>query len=140
MRMPSRPASLGGFTLLEVLVALVILAIALGAVIKVSGQSGEILQRLRADTAASVIAGDLCTRLRLAGTVPPLGTTSSEIRIDGHTWQVTQTVSTGMIPGVFRVQYRVDAPSPYDGQSSMATYLYAAGPASGDTPRAGRGS
>ncbi|MDA3876088.1 MAG: prepilin-type N-terminal cleavage/methylation domain-containing protein, partial [Halothiobacillus sp.] len=37
-----------GFTLLEVLIALVILAIALGAVIKVSGQSGEILQRLRA--------------------------------------------------------------------------------------------
>ena len=37
-----------GFTLLEVLIALVILAIALAAVIKVSGQSAQTLDRLRA--------------------------------------------------------------------------------------------
>lgn len=131
--MKTRPlsSSLAGFTLLEVLVALVILAIALGAVIKVSGQSSEILQRLRADTAASVIAEDLCARLRLAGTIPPLGTKNSEIQIAGQTWQVTQTVSSGMIPGVVRVQYRVATPDPYEGQSSMATYLYAAGNAPG---------
>jgi general secretion pathway protein I len=116
-----------GFTLLEVLIALVILAIALGAVIKVSGQSGEILQRLRADTAATVIAEDLCARLRLAADVPPLGTQNSEVRIAGKTWQVTQTVSAGMIPGVLRVQYRVATPAPYAGQSSMVIYLYAPG-------------
>ena len=59
-----------GFTLLEVLVALVILAIALAAVIKVSGQSAQMLDRLRADTAATLIAQDLCTRLQLAEQAP----------------------------------------------------------------------
>lgn len=113
-----------GFTLIEVLVALVILAIALGAVIKVGGESAQTLQQLRADTAATVIAEDLCARLRLAAEAPPLGTKQSEIRIDGALWQVTQTVTAGMIPGVLRVHYRVLTPAPFVGQSSMVTYVY----------------
>jgi len=129
--MTMRRSRAAGFTLLEVLVALVVLAIALGAVIKVSGESGAILLRLRADTAATVIAEDLCARQRLAADVPPLGTQHSEIRIAGETWQVTQTVSAGAIPGVLRVEYRVLTPAPYAGQSSMVTYVYAPGSLSG---------
>lgn len=139
MKRSAGASAAGGFTLLEVLVALVILAIAMGAVIRVSGQSADILQRLRADTAANVIAEDLCARLHLAAAMPPLGTQSSEIRISGRTWLVTQTVSKGMIPGVFRVEYRVIAPPPSEGQSSMVTYLYAGGTTTSGVASAGGG-
>lgn len=114
-----------GFTLLEVLIALVILAIALGAVIKVSGQSAQMLQRLRADTAATVIAQDLCARLQLAATAPAVGTQSSRIQIDGQSWRVRQSVSAGLLPGVLKIEYAVQTPDPFEGQASMVTYFYA---------------
>ncbi len=113
-----------GFTLLEVLVALVILAIALAAVIKVSGQSAQLLTRLRADTAAIIIAQDLCARLQLAEQTPTLGTTTSDVLIDGQHWRVTQTVSAGQLPGVLEVAYTVRTPEPFEGQASIATYYY----------------
>lgn len=113
-----------GFTLLEVLVALVILAIALAAVIKVSGQSAQMLDRLRADTAATLIAQDLCTRLQLAEQAPTLGTKTSDLLIDGQHWKVRQTVSAGQLPGVLKVTYLVHTPEPYEGQASIVTYFY----------------
>ncbi|MDY0146887.1 MAG: type II secretion system minor pseudopilin GspI, partial [Halothiobacillus sp.] len=92
-----------GFTLLEVLIALVVLAIALAAVIKVSGQSAAMLDRLRADTAATVIADDLCARLQLSAQAPELGTRQSDVMINGQPWRVRQTVSAGQVPGVLKV-------------------------------------
>ncbi len=125
----SRPAQSQGFTLLEVLVALVILAIALGAVIKVSGQSAQMLRSLRADTAATVIAEDLCARLQLAAVAPEVGTQNSVVVIEGQNWPVRQTVEAGQIPGVLKVSYFVKTPAPYEGQASIITYFYPPPPA-----------
>jgi general secretion pathway protein I len=113
-----------GFTLLEVLVALVILAIALGAVIKVSGQSAQALQQMRGDTAATVIAQDLCARLQLSGLAPEIGTQNNLVVIEGQSWLVRQTVSAGQLPGVLKVSYFVKTPPPYTGQASITTYFY----------------
>lgn len=110
--------------MLEVLIALVVLAIALAAVIKVSGQSAQMLDRLRADTAATVIAEDLCTRLQLSAQAPELGTRQSQVEINGQSWRVRQTVSAGQVPGVFKVAYFVETPAPYAGQASIVTYFY----------------
>ncbi len=113
-----------GFTLLEVLIALVVLALALGAVIRVSGQSAALLDQLRADTAATVTAQDLATRLALAATVPTLGTTEQRVEIGGQSWTVTQQVDAAALSGVFAVQYRVIPPAPFAGQASILTYFY----------------
>ena len=113
-----------GFTLLEVLVALVILAIALGAVIKVSGQSAQALQQMRGDTAATVIAQDLCARLQLAGIAPEIGTRNSTVEIEGQSWPVRQTVTAGQLSGVLQVNYFVKTPPPFEGQASITTYFY----------------
>ncbi len=113
-----------GFTLLEVLIALVVLAIALAAVIKVSGQSAAMLDRLRADTAATVIADDLCARLQLSAQAPESGTRQSVVMINGQPWRVRQTVSAGQVPGVLKVAYFVQTPAPYAGQASIVTYFY----------------
>lgn len=114
-----------GFTLIEVLIALVVLALALGAVIKVAGQSGDVLGQLRGDTAAAVVAEDLCSRLRLAQEIPDRGTRTSKVRIDGHDWQVTREVVAGAFPDVLEVTFRVRAPSSVDGRAQITTYLYA---------------
>ena len=122
-----------GFTLLEVLIALVVLALALGAVIRVSGQSAALLDRLRADTAATVTADDLCTRLVLAATTPTLGTSTQQLDIDGQAWTVKQKVDAAAVAGVFAVTYFVETPAPFTGQASMLTYFYQP-PGQGATP------
>lgn len=113
-----------GFTLLEVLIALVVLALALGAVIRVSGQSAALLDRLRADTAATVTAEDLCTRLALAATAPTLGSSTQPLDIEGQAWTVKQQVEAAAVTGVFAVTYFVETPAPFSGQASMLTYFY----------------
>ena len=128
-----RRASERGFTLLEVLIALVVLALALGAVIRVSGQSAALLDRLRADTAATVTADDLCTRLVLAATTPTLGTSTQQLDIDGQAWTVKQKVDAAAVAGVFAVTYFVETPAPFTGQASMLTYFYQP-PGQGATP------
>lgn len=121
--MPDRVSN-RGFTLIEVLVALVVLALALGAVIKVAGQSASVLDQLRGDTAAAVVAEDLCSRLHLADQRPDMGKRTTKVRIGDQDWQVTRAVVAGGFPDVLQVTFRVRAPEPIDGRAQLTTYLY----------------
>ena len=62
-----------GFTLIEVLVALTIVAITLGAGIKAAGALTGNTQRLADVTAAQWCADNQLTGLRLSGLTPPIG-------------------------------------------------------------------
>ena len=62
-----------GFTLIEVLVALTIVAITLGAGIKAAGALTDNSQRLADFSAAQWCADNQLTALRLANTTPPIG-------------------------------------------------------------------
>ena len=62
-----------GFTLIEVLVALTIVAITLGAGIKAAGALTNNGQRLADVSAAQWCADNQLTALRLAHTTPPIG-------------------------------------------------------------------
>ena len=62
-----------GFTLIEVLVALTIVAITLGAGIKAAGALTNNSQRLADASAAQWCADNQLTALRLANTTPPVG-------------------------------------------------------------------
>lgn len=67
-----------GFTLIEVLVALAIVAITLGAGIKAAGALTGNTQRLADTTAAQWCADNRLTALRLSGLTPPIGELSFE--------------------------------------------------------------
>lgn len=62
-----------GFTLIEVLVALTIVAITLGAGIKAAGALTNNSQRLADFSAAQWCADNQLTGLRLSGLTPPIG-------------------------------------------------------------------
>ena len=62
-----------GFTLIEVLVALTIVAITLGAGIKAAGALTNNSQRLADFSAAQWCADNQLTALRLANSTPPIG-------------------------------------------------------------------
>ena len=65
--------ALRGFTLIEVLVALAIVAITLGAGIKAAGALTGNAQRLSDVSAAQWCADNQLTGLRLTGLTPPIG-------------------------------------------------------------------
>ena len=68
-----RPGPAPGFTLIEVLVALTIVAITLGAGIRAAGALTDNTQRLTDVSAAEWCADNQLAALRLSGLTPPIG-------------------------------------------------------------------
>ena len=73
----------GGFTLLEVMVALVIIALSLAGVAGSMGQMIDTANTMRDRTYASWIAQNKITELRLSGVIPEAGESSGEVEETG---------------------------------------------------------
>ncbi|EGW53744.1 general secretion pathway protein GspI [Candidatus Endoriftia persephone str. Guaymas] len=75
-----------GFTLLEVLIALAILAIALGSAIKVAANQAANTTHLRDKTLAHWVAANQITELQISGTWPSHGKKSGSEEMGHHEW------------------------------------------------------
>lgn len=82
-----------GFTLVEVLVALAIIAFGLIAVFSQLGQSATAAARLREKTLAHWVAMEKLTELRLSGSFPGVGTSSDEIEMANTRWRYEIRIS-----------------------------------------------
>ncbi len=82
-----------GFTLLEVLVALAILAVALAALIRTSGDSAENLRYLREKTLAQWVAANLLTDLQVRHRWLATGKEQGKSELAEREWYWTRTVS-----------------------------------------------
>jgi len=91
-----------GFTLIEVMVALAIVAITLGAGIKAAGALTGNTQRLADATAAQWCADNQLTGLRLSGLTPPIGDSEFSCVELGQTYHGTLAVQLPANPN-FRV-------------------------------------
>ena len=97
-----------GFTLLEVLVALAVVALGLSAAFTTMGQSSRSAEQLRVRTLASWAAADALTSLRLANELPG-GEPARQEEISGRLWWVEYRVQDTAVEVLRDVEVRVSA-------------------------------
>jgi general secretion pathway protein I len=123
-----------GFTLIEVLAALVIVALGMLGVIEAVTQSARIGTYLREKTLAHWIAMNVITEARLQAEPPAVAERSDEVEFAGERWRWTMVVTQTEVQSLRRMDVSVrpvDAPE----SSALATvtgfYGTAVGPAGG---------
>lgn len=80
-----------GFTLIEILVALAVIAISLGAIISTSGSQAQQAAYLKQKTIAHWVAVNEITKLQIENSFPDLGDTKGSTEMANHEWYWIQT-------------------------------------------------
>ena len=96
-----------GFTLVEVMVALAIIALSLTAVAAKMARMIDTSNAMQERTFASWIAQNKITELRLANVIPEVTTTSGDIEYANRTWRWRAVVSETGIENLYRVDVEV---------------------------------
>ncbi len=125
----AEPALQRGFTLLEVLVALVIVALGLMAAFGQVNQSVTTASRLRDKTIAHWVAMNEMTRLRLQGEFPATGSRSDEVEMARMTWRYTVKVVKTEMANFRRVDISVSFADSPDSVVTTVSGLLVSAPA-----------
>jgi general secretion pathway protein I len=113
-----------GFTLIEVLIALAVLAIALAAVIKTAGQSTFVSGELRDRTFANWVAMNELTSVRLNGEWPTSDSFNGDADMAGQKWHWVVDVSKTDDPDLIRLDVKVsNAQKPDDVVSTVTGFM-----------------
>ena len=96
-----------GFTLVEVMVALVIVALSLMAIAASMNQMIDAANAMRERTYASWIAQNKIVELRLANVTPKVSTTSGEVDYAGSQWDWRAVVSETGVENFYRVDVSI---------------------------------
>ncbi len=110
----------GGFTLIEVLVALVVVSLGMLGVIQTVSQTANNSSYMRDKTIAHWIAMNQLTETRLLPAPPKIDKSSDEVEMAGREWRWTMEVKQTPIETIRRIEIKVrlkDAPE----NSSMAS-------------------
>ena len=102
-----RPRRIVGFTLIEVMVALVIVSLALAGVAASMGQMIDTANTMRDRTFASWIAQNKIAEMRIAGVMPEVGESSGEVDYANATWAWTAVVSETGVENLMKVDVTV---------------------------------
>lgn len=103
-----------GFTLIEVLVALAIVALGMGAVLSALTSAAGNVQALRDKTLAQWIGLNQVTDARLNLRAPAIGTTEGDINNFGNgNWHWQRSISSvDLVPGLLQITLRVRRGTP----------------------------
>jgi general secretion pathway protein I len=96
-----------GFTLVEVVVALAIVAIGMLAVFKTIGDTVHNITDLRDRTFAAWIADNRITEIRISGEMPSVDETTGELEFAGRRWSWVTNVSQTQVAGLRRIDVSV---------------------------------
>lgn len=106
-----------GFTLIEVVVALAIVAIGMLAVFKTIGDTASNVAYLRDRSFASWIADNRITEMRLSGEMPSVDETEGDVEFAGRRWFWTTKVSQTQVEGLRRIDVSVRREEDAEGSS-----------------------
>jgi general secretion pathway protein I len=96
-----------GFTLIEVLVALVVVGLGMLAVIQTVGQTANTTSYIREKTIAHWIAMNQLTQVRLLPNPPPIDKSSDEVEMAGRKWRWQMIVTQTPVESIRRIEVRV---------------------------------
>jgi general secretion pathway protein I len=96
-----------GFTLIEVLVALAIVAIGMAAVLGTLTSSANTISYLRDKTFAQWVALNQIATLRISGQMTATGNSDGDIDFAGRSWHWRREVTATQVPGVVRIDVKV---------------------------------
>ncbi len=96
-----------GFTLIEVMVALAIVALSLAAVTASMSQMIDAAQTMKDRTYASWIAQNRITELRLADATPNVGASNGEVEYANTDWSWRAVVSETGVDDLYRIDVAV---------------------------------
>lgn len=99
-----------GFTLLEVMIALVIVGLTLLAIAGKMGRMLDAANTMRDYTYASWIAHNKITEMRLANVVPDVSSSSGEVTYAGVDWAWRAVVSETGVESLYRVDVSISFP------------------------------
>lgn len=105
-----------GFTLIEVLMALLVFGMIAATVQHASSLYFSHYERIESKTLASWIAENRLAELRLAEEMPGLGKQTQEIRFGAQDWFTETVITATEEPLMRRVEVRVDLIGESDGQ------------------------
>ena len=109
-----------GFTLIEVLAALVIVSLGMLGVITAVGQTASNSTYLRDKTLAHWVAMNRLTETRLQPGAPKVDKSSDEVEMAGRKWRWTMTVTQTPVESIRRIDVSV-RPEEADEDSSLAS-------------------
>lgn len=110
MKRPASPDAQRGFTLIEVLIALLVVGLGVGALLSTLSSSASTLADMRDRSFAEWVALNRISEVRLARQRPEVGTTEGETEFAGSRWRWQQVVSDPQMAGMLRVDVSVGHP------------------------------
>ena len=121
MRFKSGLTSARGFTLIEVLVALLVFSIIATVAAQMSSQYIGTYERVRDKTLAGWVADNRINELRLQETLPSVSQNSEDLDYGPSRWRVDTSVLNTQDPAIRRVEVAV---SKYRGDGSEPAQLH----------------
>jgi general secretion pathway protein I len=99
-----------GFTLIEVLVALVIVAVGMSALMGALSSSARTVTYMQDKTFAEWVALNKIATVRVSlqqGQIPAVGTTNGDLDFANRSWHWRQDVVASQVPGINRIDVKV---------------------------------
>jgi general secretion pathway protein I len=115
------PRAVRGFTLLEVLIGLVVLALALLALTRTAAVQIDQFAALRERTIAGWLAQDLLAETRLGNPFPPPGSSNGTRRFGARDWRWQVRVQPTDVSTIRRIDVRVSTAADRDTQLAQLT-------------------